>query len=150
MESVRSVEDEVRALYLALLDGWNKQDADRFASLFTEDGGVVGFDGSPVDGRSAIQAHLHQIFADHRTARYVALVREVRFLGSEVALLRSAAGMIPPGQADINPAVNVIQSLVAVRLDGAWRIALFQNTPAQFHGRPEAAAALTGELRRLI
>ena len=31
--------------------------------------------------------------------------------------------------------------------DGQWRIALFQNTPAQFHGRPEAAEALTDELR---
>jgi len=28
-----------------------------------------------------------------------------------------------------------------------WRIALFQNTPAAFHGRPEAAKKLSAELR---
>ena len=51
---------------------------------------------------------------------------------------------------EINPAVNAIQSLVAVTRDGRWRIALFQNTPAQFHGRPELAQQLTEELRQLL
>ncbi len=36
---------------------------------------------------------------------------------------------------------------MAVRRDSAWRIALFQNTPAQLHGRPDLANALTEELR---
>ena len=31
-----------------------------------------------------------------------------------------------------------------------WRIALYQNTPAQFHGRPELSRALTEELRQLL
>jgi hypothetical protein len=55
--------------------------------------------------------------------------------------------MVPPGATDIKPEVNAIQVLVAVRRDGVWRVAHFQNTPAAFHGRPEAAKALTEELR---
>ena len=39
-------EMEVHALYRQLLDGWNKRSADGFAALFTNDGSVVGFDGS--------------------------------------------------------------------------------------------------------
>jgi hypothetical protein len=31
-----------------------------------------------------------------------------------------------------------------------WHIVQFQNTPAQFHGRPEAGEALTSELRALV
>jgi hypothetical protein len=58
--------------------------------------------------------------------------------------------MVPPGGSDINPAVNAIQSLVATKPDGEWRIVLFHNTPAAFHGRPEANTALTAELRQLI
>jgi hypothetical protein len=58
--------------------------------------------------------------------------------------------MIPPGQADINPAVNAMQTMVAVSRVGEWRIALLQNTPAQFHGRPEMAEALSRELRELL
>jgi uncharacterized protein (TIGR02246 family) len=34
--------------------------------------------------------------------------------------------------------------------DGHWQIFQFQNTPAQFHGRPEMAEALTDELRLLF
>jgi hypothetical protein len=58
--------------------------------------------------------------------------------------------MISPVTSDINPAVNAMQTLVAMQQDGQWRIALFQNTPAQFHGRPEVAEALTEELRELL
>jgi len=74
----------------------------------------------------------------------------VRLLTPEVALLRAVVGMVPHGQREINPATNAIQSLVAVEQDGYWRIALFQNTPAQFHGRPEAVAQLTEELSKLL
>jgi hypothetical protein len=40
--------------------------------------------------------------------------------------------------------------LVAQWVDGAWRVALFQNTPAQFHGRPDLVAAMTEELQRAL
>jgi hypothetical protein len=43
-----------------------------------------------------------------------------------------------------------VQVLVAVRRADVWRVAFFQNTPAQFHGRPELAEALTAELRALV
>ena len=141
---------EVRALYSQLLESWNKRNADDYATLFAEDGNLVGFDGSPLNGLAEIASHVRQIFADHPTATYIGKIREVRFLTPEVALLRAVAGMVSPGQSDVNPAVNTIQTLIAVQRAGKWRIALFQNTPAQFHGRPELAQALTEELRQLL
>jgi uncharacterized protein (TIGR02246 family) len=141
---------DARDLYGRLLDAWNRRSAGDFAALFTADGNVVGFDGSPIDGREAIRAHLEQVFADHITAAYVGKVREARALAPGVVLLRAVAGMTPPGQQELNPAVNTIQALVAVRDGGEWRIALYQNTPAQFHGRPEAVEQLTKELRQLL
>lgn len=140
----------ITALYEQLLASWNARDAGAYAALFAHDGNIVGFDGSQMDGPAAVAAHLGQIFADHPTPTYVAKVREVRRLSPDVALLRAVAGLVPRGQADLNPAANAIQSLVAVRHDGAWRIALFQNTPAQFHGRPELADQLAAELRELL
>jgi uncharacterized protein (TIGR02246 family) len=118
--------------------------------LFTHDGSIVGFDGSTVDGRDEIAEYLSGIFADHETGSYVAVVREVRFLAPQVALLRAAAGLVPPGQSRVNPETNSVQGLVAVKEDGSWSVALFQNTPAAFHGRPEAAEALTEELQSLL
>jgi uncharacterized protein (TIGR02246 family) len=146
----KAVETEVRDLYKQLLDSWNRRNAADFAALFEADGNQIGFDGSQVNGRTEIGSHLSGIFADHMTAAYVGRVREVRFLTPEVAILRAVVGMVPPGKTDINPATNAIQSLVAVKHQSEWRIALFQNTPAQFHGRPELAEQLMEELRQLL
>jgi uncharacterized protein (TIGR02246 family) len=143
-------EIEVRALYRQILACWNKRSAEEMAALFAEDGNIVGFDGSQLNGRAEIEAEMSRIFAHHQTAAYVGKIREVRFLTAEVAILRAVAGMVPPGQTDINPTVNTIQTLVAAKRDGVWRIALYQNTPAQFHGRPEISQQLTEELRQLL
>ncbi|MER3424166.1 MAG: DUF4440 domain-containing protein [Nitrospiraceae bacterium] len=143
-------EREVCALYQELLSCWNKRNAADFAALFENDGHAVGFDGSSHNGRAEIESDLSRIFADHPTAAYVGKVRSVRFLTAEVAVLRAVAGMVPPGKTDLNPAVNAIQTMIAVKQDRRWRIALFQNTPAAFHGRPELSEKLTEELRQVL
>jgi uncharacterized protein (TIGR02246 family) len=140
-------ETMVHELYRDLLTAWNDRDAERFAGLFADDGTLVGFDGSQIDGPE-IAKHLAPIFLDHPTAAYVARVREIRLLGPGAVLIRSIAGMRPPGGTALNPALNAVQTLIAeLRLPG-WRVVLFQNTPAQYHGRPEAVAAHTAELER--
>jgi uncharacterized protein (TIGR02246 family) len=137
-------------LYRDLHQAWNQQNAADFAALFTTDGICIGFDGSEMLGKTQIESELSGIFADHVTATYVGIVREVRFLTEDVALLRAVAGMVPPGGDDINPERNAIQTLVAVRQGGQWRIAQFQNTPAQYHGRPQLTEALNTELRQYL
>jgi hypothetical protein len=54
--------------------------------------------------------------------------------------------MIPPGTNEINPETNAIQSLVVAGAGQCAQIAMFQNTPAAFHGRPELSDSLTKEL----
>lgn len=135
-------------LYRSLLDTWNHRDARGMAALYSPRGGQVGFDGSMADGREEIEAHLSPIFANHPTGRFVGKVREVRMLGDNCAIVRAVAGMIKPGADDLSPDRNVVQTLVACRNgDGRWRVELFQNTPAAFHGRAEEGEALTEELR---
>ncbi len=141
---------EIETLYRNLIDSWNRRNTADFAALFTEDSTVVGFDGSQMNGSAEIESTLAQIFADHVTAPYIGKVREVRFLTPEVALLRAIVGMIPPGQTTLNPAVNAIQTLVATKHGPTWKIALFQNTPTQFHGRPDLAQHLTDEQHQLL
>ena len=146
--SPSSDEIEVRALYQQLLDGWNKRNADAFAASFAEDGHVIGFDGSQMAGQTEIASTLRQIFADHLTGTYVNKVRDVRLLSPDVAILRAVVGLVPHAQSDIEPALNAHQTLIATKHDDQWRITLFQNTPAQFHGRPELTQQLTDELRQ--
>jgi uncharacterized protein (TIGR02246 family) len=137
-----------RDLYARLLDAWNSHDADAFAALFAADGVSIGFDGSQATG-DEIREHLGAVFADHATAAYIASVRDVRALGPDALLLRAIVGMVPPGGDAVNPDANALQSLVAARSGGEWRIALFQNTPAQYHGRPEAVEEHTAEIERV-
>jgi uncharacterized protein (TIGR02246 family) len=141
---------KIEELHEKLLSSWNAQDANGMASLFLENGNIIGFDGSQLDGQNAIKTELEKVFAHHKTASYVWKVEEVRFLNKETALLRAIVGMIPPEKKEINPATNAIQSLVAVLDNETWKISLFQNTPAQFHGRPELVGSMTKELSKLV
>jgi uncharacterized protein (TIGR02246 family) len=144
----RSVElMEIRDLYERMIAGWNAGDAASMTRDFADDGQIVGFDGSEVGGRERIAAYLAGIFANHKVASYVTLVREVREIAPHVMFLRAHAGMVPPGKSEINRATNAVQTLVAVKHGDRWQIALFQNTPAAWHGREADVAALTSELQ---
>jgi uncharacterized protein (TIGR02246 family) len=138
---------ETRELYRLLLLAWDKRNARDFALLFAPDGNIVGFDGTQVFGQADVGAHLSEIFSHHQTARYVAIVREVRSLSEGATILSAVAGMVPPDKADIDPNVNAVQTLVAAKTGGTWKVALFQNTPAALHGKSDAANKLTEELR---
>lgn len=143
-------EIEVKALYENLLRQWNERNAEKFAECFSVDGNTIGFDGSQLGGRKVIADELGRVFSNHKTQAYVSKIREVKMLSADVYLLRAIVGMIPDGKTDINPAVNAIQTMVAKNTDGKWQIELFQNTPAQFHGRPELVEAMNKELRELL
>ena len=139
-----------RDLYERLTEAWNKRNARDYALLFASNGSIVGFDGSQVNGQTEIGGHVSEIFSHHQTASYVTIVRDVRTIASDVALLRANVGMVPPGKDDINPEMNAIQSMVAARKGGKWEIALFQNTPAAYHERPDLSKKLIDELRVVL
>jgi uncharacterized protein (TIGR02246 family) len=137
-----------RDLYEGLIEAWNGHDARAFAALFGEEGVSIGFDGSQAVG-DGIREHLEAVFGDHLTAPYFAKVREVRALGADAVLLRAIVGMAPPGGDAVKPDANALHSLLAVRDGEQWRIALFQNTPAQYHGRPELVESHTAEIEEV-
>jgi hypothetical protein len=58
--------------------------------------------------------------------------------------------MVPSDKDDIDPAVNAVQTLIAVRKGGGWKVALFQNTPAALHAKADAVKKLTEELRAAL
>ena len=135
---------DARDLYAQLLAAWNAHDADAFAALFAEDGVSIGFDGSAATG-DEIREHLSAVFSDHETAPYFAKVRETRPMGDEVELLCAIVGMVPPGGDEVNPKTNAWQTLLAQ----GGRIVLFQNTPAQYHGRPELVEEHTAAIEQV-
>jgi uncharacterized protein (TIGR02246 family) len=136
----------VRTIYDQLIDSWNSQDAEAYAHLFADDGHVVGFDGSEMQGRDDIRKQLQQIFTDHTVASYITIVRSIKQWSSDIFMLTANVGMLPPGSSSINPKVNAVQNVVVKFERGQPQILLFQNTPAAYHGRPEKSEQLTQEL----
>ena len=142
---------EVRSLYQHLITSWNERDSIGFASGFANDGELVESDGVHVTGPNEIEAHLRRIFSERLTGRSVGKVRRVELLSPSVTLLTGISGTIPVGRLTFETELNVIQTLVAVNRDHrGWRIILFQNTPAPYHGRPDLAQEMTEELQDVL
>ena len=147
-----SDEVAIRSLYQQLMDGWNRGSGEAFATPFAEDGDLVGFDGTYLKGRQEIISfHQHSLILTSKAARLVGKIRNVRFVTSDVAIIHTIGGTIMAGQTDIEPERNSVQTLVATKdSKGEWYLTAFQNTRAQYFGRPEQSQALTDELRRLL
>jgi uncharacterized protein (TIGR02246 family) len=141
----------VAALLQQMIDGWNRGSGAGFAVPFAEDGDQVAFDGTHLQGRQQI-AEFHQMLFDRFLSgtRLVGKVVDVRFLAPDVALAHGIGGTVMPGETDLAPDRNSVQTLVAVKIDGEWRLVRLHNSRAEFMGRPEAAAAFTEELRQLL
>src|SRR5215217_747700 len=123
-------EAAVRAFYQQLMDGWNQGSGDAFAAIFTEDGDLIGFDGTHFKGRQEI-APFHQRLFDKwlKGSRLVGQVKDVRFLSPDVALMHAVGGTVLRGKSEPVPERDSIQTLVATRQEGdEWRLAAFQNT----------------------
>ncbi len=122
-------EAAVRALYQQLMDGWNQGRGAAFAAAFAEDGDLVAFDGTHFPGRAAIVPFHQELFDKWlKGSRLVGHVKRVRFLSPDVALMHAVGGTILRGKSRPAPERDSIQTLVAVRQGGEWRLAAFQNT----------------------
>jgi uncharacterized protein (TIGR02246 family) len=122
-------EEAVRDLYGELMDGWNRGSGEDFAAVFAEDGDLVAFDGTHFAGRAQI-APFHQELFDKwmKGTRLVGRVKDVRFLSPNVALMHAVGSTIMRGKSVPSPERDSIQTLVATRQNGEWRLAAFQNT----------------------
>jgi uncharacterized protein (TIGR02246 family) len=142
--------DRVLAAYQKALQAWNMRDAEKFASMFADDGYAIGIDGAAMSGRAVIAATAAAIFQSQRTDTYVSKIREVREIAPGVMLLIAIVGMVPPDDFTLNPSVNAILSVLFVEQDGNAKILLLQSTPAAFQGRSEVADALRQELEDIL
>ena len=128
--------DTVRALYTRLMDGWNRGSAEAFAEPFAEACDFIAFDGARFRRRDELVRFHDPLFTSHlRGTRLVGEVTDLRFLGPDVALMHATGGTIPRGGSRPAPERHSIQTLVAMRQDGLWRLAAFQNTRVRPIGR---------------
>ena len=157
--SSKSDDEEIRSLYQQMIDGWNKSNGNDFAAPFDENCDFIAFDGTHFKRRQEI-ATFHQWLFDGflRGSRLVGKIRSVRFLTPDVAIIHGVGGTVLAGKTDIEPERNSVHTLVAIKKqqkekdtgETEWRLIAFQNSRAQYIGRPEQSDALTEELRQLL
>jgi uncharacterized protein (TIGR02246 family) len=136
-------EAAVRTLYLQLMEGWNQGSGEAFAAPFAENGDLVAFDGLHFEGRREIISFQQPLFDKWlKGTRLVGQVKSVRFLTPDVALMHVIGGTILRGESRPSPVRDSIQTLVAVRKNGEWKLAAFQNTRLRPMSRSFASTLL--------
>jgi uncharacterized protein (TIGR02246 family) len=122
-------QQSVRALYQQFMDAWNQGDGAALAAVFTDDGDLVGFDGTHLRGRVVIEEFQQKLFDKYlKGTRLTGAVNGVRFLHANTAVMHAIGGTIMKRKTKPARARESIQTLVATRTDDGWRLAAFQNT----------------------
>jgi uncharacterized protein (TIGR02246 family) len=122
-------EEALRALPKRIESGWNQGSGRMIGDVYATDGKLVAGDGTVTVGREQIGAYHDQLFANYlKGTKLIVEVTDVRFLTPDIALMHTAGGILWPGEQQLKPGNDGIQSFVAVKRDGAWRVVLFQNT----------------------
>ena len=121
--------EQIRTLYVTAMSGWNQGSGEAFAAPFADHADFVAFDGTRFRGREEIARFHDPLFKTHlKGTRLVGDVTDVRFVAPDVAIAHAYGGTIPRGKREAAPERDSLQTLVAVRCDGRWQLAAFQNT----------------------
>lgn len=124
-----TAEAPVRALLNELVAAYNRGDLSGASALFAPDGDMIAGDGTLVSTRAAIERFLSDLHAKlPKGTQFVAAITNVRFAGPDVAVLTTEGGWQFPDETAVSAKNKGIQSAVAMRQNGTWRVVLFQRT----------------------
>ena len=122
-------ETAIRALSAELCDAWARGDADAYVAAFTEDADYVVFDGTHLRGRQEIaDAHVPLWNSILKGSTLVSVSSSVQFLTEDVAVVHGKGAVLKRNEQKPSRRSLSVQTMVAVRQDGTWRFAAFQNT----------------------
>lgn len=122
-------ETAIRELVEQLLACWAAGDAEAYAALFTPDADYVAFDGVLQKGHDEIIAVHKPLFEKWlKGSRLTARILSLRALSPDVVLVHMMGNTIMAGKQEPEPGRLSLQTLVAVKQEGAWRFTAFHNT----------------------
>jgi len=122
-------EQRIQTLLQQLFAAWGAGDANAYGALFSEDADYIAFDGVNQQGRAAIIASHQPLFSKWlKGSRLTGQIDSLRFLAPDVALIHASGSILDHGRSTPAPERSSSQTLVAKKIDGAWRFVAFHNT----------------------
>jgi uncharacterized protein (TIGR02246 family) len=126
-------EQAIGSVLQQAIDGWNSGDGHAYAAAFEEHADYVTFGGTLTQGQQAIGLGHQQLFDTVlRGSRLRLQLTNLRFLHPDIAIAHIVGGILDePGQSEVQPERQSIQTAVFRKSDGKWRIASSQVTRIQ-------------------
>jgi uncharacterized protein (TIGR02246 family) len=129
----------IAALTQKVVAAWAYHDADTFASVFTDDGTMI-LPGVLCVGRDEVRAHMAAAFEGrYKGTQVTGKPISIRSLGPDVAILLSLGGVLESGETEVSEDGAIRASWLAIRQDGQWLLAAYQNSPRYDATRGSAA-----------
>lgn len=108
---------------------WADNDADAFASVFTEHATMILVGNVFVTGRENIRKHMAEAFAgQYAGTRVTGTPIAIRPIARDIVLLITRGGVIPAGETELPASEAIRASWLVVRQDGEWKLTAYQNT----------------------
>ncbi|EDY47189.1 SgcJ/EcaC family oxidoreductase [Streptomyces clavuligerus] len=113
-----------------IVAAWAAHDDQAFAKVFTPDGTMI-LPGVFKKGQEEIGAFMAEGFAGpFKGTRVTGEPLDVRFLSATSALLITRGGVLLEGEEEVAAERAIRATWTAVKDQGRWRLAAYQNTPA--------------------
>ncbi|WBB78694.1 SgcJ/EcaC family oxidoreductase [Micromonospora sp. WMMD882] len=123
-------EKEALSVPLRLVAAWARNDAQGVADVFTDDGILILPGDVLKQGREEIHAFMAAAYAGpFKGTGVTGRPVDVRFVGDDVALLRTHGGILAAGETDIADELAVRSTWICVKTNGQWQLAGYQNSP---------------------
>jgi uncharacterized protein (TIGR02246 family) len=130
-------EGTVLTVPLRLRAAWERNDADAFADVFTENGSMLAGD-EQLTGREQIRAYMTEAFAGPlQGSRLSVQPLDIRLLTGDVGMAVTQGGVIQQGATDLDPGQEARGVWVTARQHGEWRLVSYQTSPMRGNPRPD-------------
>jgi uncharacterized protein (TIGR02246 family) len=122
-------ETQIEQLFENLKLAWNKGDGTLYSSYFTDDCDYIAFDGQHLEGKDE-NAKLHnKLFKGFlKGSKLTGKIKRTKFITPEIVIFYAVGGVQLSFQKTEPKSRLSINTNVAIKENGVWKISSFQNT----------------------